>query len=52
VSLVDSKSLQKMDPSIKAFDSFTSTTITTFRPVFDQPLPAEVFEFDPAKLPK
>lgn len=52
VSLVDSTSVQKVDPSIKNFDSFTSTTITTFRPVFDQPLPAEVFEFDPAKQPK
>ncbi len=52
VSLVDSKSVQKLDPSIKNFDSFTSTTITTFWPVFDQPLPAEVIEFDPANQPK
>lgn len=52
VSLVDSNSVQKLDPSIRNFDPFTFTTITTFRPVFDQPFPAEVFEFDPAKLPR
>lgn len=52
VSLVDSKLVQKLDPSIKDFDSFTSTTITTFKPVFDQPFPADVFEFDPAKRHK
>lgn len=49
VSLVDSKSVQRLDPSIKDFDSFTSTSVTNFKPVFDEPIPDEVFVFDPPK---